>query len=174
MKLPVMLLWLNVIGVFMNVSFIQPRCISVFIVHSKGNDHNYLLIRRCGEYLTNTWQMVTGGIDEGETAWQAALREIFEETGLIPNKLYSADAVETFYLKSIDKMTCVPVFLATIDTLQSIKLSPTEHDAYEWLSFEKAHERLVWSEQKRILKHIHENFVLNPPHPLHLIDIPIK
>ena len=30
-------------------------------------------------------------------AWQAALREIKEETGLIPSEFYSADILEQFY-----------------------------------------------------------------------------
>jgi dATP pyrophosphohydrolase len=41
--------------------------------------------------------MVSGGIEEGETAVEAALREIQEETGICPGTLYSADAVKNFY-----------------------------------------------------------------------------
>lgn len=151
--------------------YIQPNCISTFIIYSKNGEHRYLLIRRCSSYLTGTWQMVTGGIQEPETAVQAALREIFEETGLVPSKFYSADAVEIFYLKTKDKIAFVPVFLAFVDELNSVTLCPLEHDGYEWLSFEEAKERLVWSEQKRIIQHVHENFVLKEPLEIHRIDI---
>lgn len=150
----------------MKQSFIDPQCVSVYIVHS----NNYLLIRRSGPYLKNTWQMVSGKIESGEKAYEAALREVFEETGLIPDKLYSADAVETFYMASIDKVTFVPVFVGFIDELRQVKLSPREHDAYEWLIFEDAKERLLFAEQKRIISQIHENFVLKTPDRFFLIE----
>ncbi|HBD83024.1 MAG TPA: NUDIX hydrolase, partial [Dehalococcoidia bacterium] len=44
-----------------------------------------------------TWQEISGLIEPRETAWEAALREIKEETGLTPYRFYSADFVERFY-----------------------------------------------------------------------------
>lgn len=151
-------------------SSITPIAVSVYILHNQ----KYLLIRRCGKYLPGTWQMVTGGIHEGEKAWEAGLRELHEETGLVPDQFYSADAVETFYLKTIDKIAFAPAFVAFINNPEEIVLSPTEHDAYEWLSYEQAKERLAWSEQKRVLSHIQEHFVLKSPSNLLLIDAGIK
>ena len=147
-------------------SFIDPYAVSAYVIHQEM----YLLIRRCGKYLNGTWQMVSGGVHAGEKAWEAALREIKEETGLVPEKLYSADAVETFYMPSIDKILFVPVFAAFVNGPGEIHLSPTEHDAWEWLTFDQAKKRLVWSEQKRVLTHIQENFVLNEPCHLNLIE----
>ncbi len=150
-------------------SFIDPHCISAFVVFKKDSEPRYLLIRRCGKYLPGTWQMVSGGILEKETAPQAAFREIQEETGLIPTKLYSADVVETFYMKSCDKITSVPVFVAFVETMH-VTLSPTEHDAYEWLAFQEAKNKLLFSEQKRVISHIHEMFVTNQPHEFFEIE----
>lgn len=147
-------------------SFIEPHAISAYVIHQ----NKYLLLHRCGKYLNGTWQMVSGGIHDGEKAWDAALREIYEETGIVPDRFYSADAVETFYMKSHDKVTFVPVFIAILDKEKEVKLSPAEHDAFEWLNFELAKERLVWSEQKRIITHVHENFILKEPLSFHLIE----
>lgn len=146
----------------MTPSFISPHCISAYLIHGQ----KYLLLRRCSAYLPGTWQMVSGGVHEGETAWQTALREIQEETGIIPDRFYSADAVETFYLTSKDKVTFVPVFVGFIDAAKPVRLSPTEHDRYEWLSYEEAHERLAFAEQRRVLTHIHNYFVLREPQSL--------
>lgn len=143
----------------------NPVCISAYIVRHTAEGPRYLLIRRCGQYLSGTWQMVTGGIEEGETAVEAALREIFEETGLTPETLYSADAVETFYFQKENKILCVPVFIAFVEE-EKVSLSPGEHDAYEWLPFEEAQKRLIWAEQKRVIAQVHENCVLNKPHDL--------
>ena len=121
-------------------SLIEPECVSVYVVH----EGKYLLLRRCGSYLFGTWQMVSGKVESGETAMEAALREVREETGLAVQKLYSADAVETFYMKASNRMTFVPVFVGFVES-RSVQLSPKEHDAYEWLLFEQARERLVFS-----------------------------
>lgn len=41
--------------------------------------------KRCGERSRFAWQMPQGGIDEGEDAHAAALRELQEETGVPPH-----------------------------------------------------------------------------------------
>ncbi len=145
----------------MDSFFIKPHCISAYVVDRE--QRKYLLLRRCDPYLFGTWQMVSGKIEEGETSVEAALREIQEETGICPCVLYSADAIETFYLSSKDAISFIPVFVALVGKVDSVRLSPKEHDAYEWLSLEEAMKQLVWAEQRRILAHIHEQFVLREP-----------
>lgn len=140
----------------------QAHCISVHVIYQQ----KFLLLRRTADYLRGTWQMVTGGIDEGEKAYEAALREVKEETGLVPRYLYTADAVETFYMKVLDKIAFVPTFVAFVDQTE-VRL--TEHDLYEWLSFEQARERLIFSEQKRVITHVYQNFVLKDPDPIFLL-----
>ncbi len=145
-----------------------PCYVSAYVIRLTAEGARYLLIRRCEKSLNGTWQMVTGGIEPGETASAAALREIREETGLIPSTLYAADAVETFYMHANDKIIFVPVFVSFVEDPE-VHLSPEEHDAYEWLTFEEARERLVWAEQKRVITHIQHAFILNKPNPLLLI-----
>lgn len=154
-------------------SFITPHCISAFVISHTPEGPRYLLIRRCGKYLPGTWQMISGGIEEGETASQAAWREIQEETGLTPEALYSADAVETFYMLSEDRIAFVPVFVAFVTNMK-VTLSPTEHDAYEWVSFEEAKDKLIWAEQRRVMSQIHETCVLKTPHELLRVIAPAK
>lgn len=154
------------------ITSIVPPCISAFVICYTAEGPRYLSIRRCcGGHLNGTWQMVTGVSMEGETAIQTALREIREETGLAPSKLYNADAVETFYLHAENKIIFVPVFVAFVEEI-NVKLCPEEHDAYEWLTFEEARERLVWAEQQRIIAHVQERFILKSPPDRLLIDMP--
>lgn len=47
--------------------------------------------------MKGAWCQVTGGIETGEKAWQAALRDVREETGIILGSLWSGDIVEQFY-----------------------------------------------------------------------------
>jgi len=142
-----------------------PKAISVYVICGS----RYLLLRRCEEFLFGTWQMVTGGVESGETAWQAAIREIGEECGFAPDRLYSADCVEIFYDKESNEVVHCPVFAAFVDTRKQVLLSPKEHDAFEWLPMTQAKDRLFFADQKRTLAHVHENFVLKSPAPFHLI-----
>ena len=127
------------------------------------------MLRRSAKYLNGTWQMVFGEIRSGEKTYEAALRQVQEQTGLIPDRLYNADAVKTLYMPQMDKVFLVPVFIAFIDQQNTqIRLS-TEHDSYDWVAYDVCLDRLVFAEQKRVLAHIHTHFVLNDPNPLHLI-----
>ena len=120
--------------------------------------------------MFGTWQMVSGKVEPEEKAYQTALREIYEETGLVPYALHVGDAVETFYTQTYDKIMFLPVFVAFVKEMD-VQLSHKEHDAYEWLPFQEAKNRLVWAEQKRAITHVHEHFVLQKPNPLLEIDL---
>lgn len=151
------------------MELIKPYSVSVYVICKAQEGPRYLLIRRCSPHLYGTWQMVTGRIEQGETAWQAAVREVREETGLLPFKMYCADAVETFYIRTVDQISLVPVFVAFVNQ-ERIQLSPQEHDAYAWLSLEEARKRLVWAEQRRVICEVHERFVMQTPDEIHEIQ----
>lgn len=142
---------------------IKSFSIAAYICKIENGIAHYLLIRRCGKYLNGNWQMVSGKIEKGETAWQAALREIKEETNLVPEKLYSADWVERFYEANHDCILLVPVFVAFVKKPFEIKLLPTEHDAYEWVTKAEMLERLEFRSQKDALNHIDTYFIKNKP-----------
>jgi len=58
----------------------------------------FLLLRRAADVVyAGAWRMVGGKIDAGEAAWQAALRELREETGCAPARLWALPSVNTFY-----------------------------------------------------------------------------
>ncbi|MBR9650020.1 RNA pyrophosphohydrolase [Thalassovita aquimarina] len=54
------------------------RCVGVMLVNSDGQ----VFVGQRIDTPGPAWQMPQGGIDEGETPRQAALRELWEETGL--------------------------------------------------------------------------------------------
>src|SRR5690349_21301532 len=85
-----------------------------------------LLLRRAKHQLLGEWCHIAGGIEEGETAWQTALREIGEETGLVVARLFSADCNEQFYEAARNVFTLVPVFVAYVDASRAVHLN-AEH-----------------------------------------------
>jgi dATP pyrophosphohydrolase len=99
-----------------------------------------------------SWEVVHGSIEPGETPVRAALRELREETGLSPVRVYNLSRVESFYRHASDEIGFIPVFAAFVPEA-AIRLS-REHDAAEWLSLAAAQGRLAWPRERRGLEDI--------------------
>ena len=100
------------------------------------------------------WQGVAGKIEKGEKAWEAVTRELNEETGLEPVRLFVADHVSRFYETHGDRVNLGPVFGVEVDNM-NVVLSK-EHCEFQWLDFMSARKRLVWNGQKEGIKSVFE------------------
>lgn len=108
----------------------------------------FLLLKRSEkEIYPGLWQMVTGKVEENETAYQAALREIFEETGLRPQRLWVVPNVNTFYSHENNTISLLPVFAARVSGHEEIKICD-EHTESCWYIPEKAKSLLAWEGQR--------------------------
>ena len=141
---------------------IRSFSISAYIVRRKDGEGGYLLLRRRSKYLEGSWQQISGLIQAGETSWQAALREIREETGLVPSQFYSANQTEVFYEVRQNCINVVPVFVGFVDDDVDIVLS-AEHSDYRWVDARDAHEFLTFNQQVATIEHLEEAFVRNTP-----------
>lgn len=144
---------------------IKSFAVSLFILRPRDDTFDLLLLRRTGSTLTGEWCQVAGGIEHGETAWQAALREAEEETGLTLTALYSADICEQFYEADRDAITLTPVFVAFAPAGCTVRLND-EHDDFRWLSLNEAAALLPFAGQRTTLAHIKREFVDRQPNPL--------
>jgi dATP pyrophosphohydrolase len=99
-----------------------------------------------------SWEVVHGSIEGSETPLEAALRELREETGYSPVRLYNLSRAESFYRHKVDEIGFIPVFAAFVDQTPA-RLS-AEHDASEWLSLAAAQGRLAWPRERRTLEDI--------------------
>src|SRR5688500_16541613 len=109
--------------------------IDCYVVRQRANDCSWEILqlhRPPGAFMGGTWQTIHGKIREGETAWQAALRELREETGLVPLEFYQLDAMNIFYMASSDTIWHCPGFCAIVDASATITLNH-EHDASRWI-----------------------------------------
>jgi len=140
---------------------LKPLGVSVFVV--RQDTHEYLLIRRCSKHLYGNWQMVSGTSEQNEKAIDTAIREMHEETGLTPKSLYTGDFVEMFYESRRDMILFIPVFIAFVTGLDTVTLSPSEHDAYQWVGYTQAREILEFENQKICLDKIERDFVKKAP-----------
>jgi len=129
--------------------------IELHIVRYFGSEVRTLALQRSeNEIYPHVWQPVTGKIRQGETAVQAALRELREETGLEPEKLFAAPNVNSYYSPEKDEIVLIPVFLAVCQG-GDVKISD-EHQAYEWISFMDALKRYAWPGQHQSVTIIEE------------------
>jgi len=99
---------------------------------------------------SGAWETVHGHIEPGEAPVAAALRELAEETGLTPIRLYNLSRVESFYLHRLDQVALIPCFAAVVDPTAATRLS-AEHDDARWLPIDRAATEVAWPRERRAL-----------------------
>ncbi len=135
---------------------VKCKIVEVCVFTAKTGAPGYLLLKRAEneDIYPGIWQLITGGIHDNEKAYEAAVRELREETGLVPERLYTVPHVSIFYDAGYDAVNLSPVFAAEIDRRAGPALSD-EHAVWRWCSYEEAHELLVWPAQKEGLTIVH-------------------
>ena len=134
---------------------IMVRVIDAYVYRYVKTKLKFLTLKRSKTKIyEHLWQGVAGKIEDGETASEAAIRELKEETGFTPHKMFVADHVSSFYESHLDRINLVPVFGIEVRS-ENVVLSE-EHCEYKWLEYEKAYSRLTWNGQKKGLKVIYE------------------
>ena len=131
---------------------VRVSLVDVYVLRRGGQGLRCLVLRRAaGGRCPGSWETVHGHIEEGERPWEAAARELEEETGLEAARLYNLSRVEAFYQHREDEVALVPVFVAFVAPDTAVRLGP-EHDAHEWLAPEDAGARFAWPRERRALE----------------------
>ena len=111
------------------------------------------LNRSKDDFLGNTWQTIYGTSNPGESPANAAIRELREETALVPAELYQLNDVDVFYIATHDTMWHCICFCAIVNSTAKIQLNP-EHDAHRWLPAETARDQFMWPGNRRAVDEI--------------------
>ena len=131
---------------------VRVSLIDVYVLRRAAGRLECLALRRAaGGRCPGSWETVHGRIEDGERPWQAAKRELEEETGLAPERLYNLSRVETFYQHRLDEVALVPVFVAFVAADAVVRIGP-EHDRSEWLAADQAGARFAWPRERRALE----------------------
>ncbi len=128
---------------------IKGVSVIAFVFRQQGNAVQFLMLKRTKE-RGGFWQSVSGAIKDRETAAQAAMREVEEETGLRLRRYVVADAVNVFYKEAEDTIYVEPVFGIEVGE-GKVVLSP-EHILFRWCSPEEAMALLPFEGNRAALK----------------------
>lgn len=136
--------------------------VSIVVLRGTGAATRFLLLQRASEYLRGVWSYVAGHIEPGESAAQAARRELAEETGLAAHALYATSFCEQFYDAVNDCIMIVPAFVARVDDDCTVRLN-REHSALRWLALDAALRELPFGSQRELFAHVQREFIARPP-----------
>ena len=117
------------------------------------------------------WQSVTGSLELGETPQQAAIREVFEETGLDATQydLQDWQATNTYEIYPHWRYRYAPGITTNIEHLFALELpkkiaitiEPDEHVQYEWVDWREAAKRVFSWTNVDALKRLGERHQLS-------------
>lgn len=125
-----------------------------YVLRGSGPQLEVLALRRGTKgRCPGSWETVHGTIEAGETPVDASLREMREETGLTPQRLYNLSRTEAFYQHRSDELALIPVFAAFVAADAEPTISD-EHDRAEWLRPSAAAERFAWPRERRAVDDI--------------------
>ena len=116
----------------------------------------WLLIKPKGK---ERWQLPKGLIDKGESAEEAALREVKEEGGVEAKIIKKIDTIKIFFHYNFpgapEDLVFKTITFFLMEYLQDTKEGPdyeVEIDKVVWLPFSEAYKRLTFPSEKKILK----------------------
>jgi len=101
-----------------------------------------------------TWQPVLGHIEPGETAIQAVLREMGEETGLRRDDrlaLWQLEQVHPFFIAATNSIYLCPRFVVEVGATWEPALNG-EHDAHRWVEMSDADRYFIWPGQRAAIR----------------------
>jgi dATP pyrophosphohydrolase len=136
-----------------------------------NNDFKYLILKRNSnsKIYGDMWQVITGKIEIGETAYNAAKRELLEETGHDCINLYHIPFVGSFYDWRNDNIETIPCFAAEINS-NEIQLS-AEHSEYKFINHLEIKKYIELPSHLIASDHLLQHIINNPNKKNFLINI---
>lgn len=139
--------------------------VQLYRKNNKG-EYEYAIFQRADNPLW--WQGVSGGLEEGESPEEAALRESFEEAGTLKDStIYPLETVSylpknlfsSLDLWSEDIIVLPMYFFALPVDIDFIISLSNEHTAVRWLEYYEAEALTYFHDQKTALWELNERLL---------------
>ncbi|WP_445665056.1 NUDIX domain-containing protein [Fodinibius sp. AD559] len=129
----------------------MKRLVDVYPYRKEQDGVEFLIFKRAADVsYAHQWRMIGGKVNRDETHFEAALRELEEETGLSPDLFWTIPSVNQFYDHDSDSILQIPAFGAQINQELAITLNH-EHVSWKWISPNEFNTYIQWPEQKRLM-----------------------
>jgi ADP-ribose pyrophosphatase YjhB (NUDIX family) len=126
-----------------------------FVLDRTGPTLQAALIARRDRRGRLVWSLPKGHVEEGETAQEAAVREVFEETGIRGRILASLGTID-FWFMSEDRRIHKTVHHYLLEA-EDVELSDADPEvaAVAWVALEDVADRLGHADERRLLDLVH-------------------
>jgi 8-oxo-dGTP pyrophosphatase MutT (NUDIX family) len=104
------------------------------------------------------WDYAKGHLEEGESPWQAAVRELREETGIRQVDRvtkFQQDMHYNFFSPKKGRISKTVTYFLGRTRTEAVTISH-EHKSHAWLAFEDAMERLTYKNARDLLAAAHQ------------------
>ncbi|MEA3150941.1 MAG: dihydroneopterin triphosphate diphosphatase [Gammaproteobacteria bacterium] len=137
--------------------FRRPESVLI-VIFTAGGD--FLLLERCRP--PGFWQSVTGSLEWGEMAGDAARREVIEETGITEGLLRNLQWTQVYEILPAFGKKYAPGITRNLEHAFALKLlkrvpvtlSAREHVQYRWASADEAIETVSSSTNRTIIEQL--------------------
>ncbi|MBA2688696.1 MAG: Flp pilus assembly complex ATPase component TadA [Gemmatimonadaceae bacterium] len=142
----------EILNGFDRMTKILPGVVDVYVIRLTDGEPRVLVLQRAhNTRCPGAWETVHGNLNPAERPEDGAVRELREETGLSPDRLYNV-TVQPFYLHTIGTVQLAIVFAAFVSEFNVIL--GEEHQQFEWLSVPDAMQRFAWPREREALSQI--------------------
>lgn len=135
----------------------MKKKIQAYIFKKTMRGYEFLLLKRDKDH-GSIWQPITGKVEPHEEIFDAAKREIKEETGL-SGFIKIIDLEYSFKFKDKKGEFEEYAFGFEVSPETEEIITSSEHQNYSWVNSETASELLYWDSNKQVLKLLHDKLV---------------
>ena len=124
------------------------------VIFKVNMNRKYLLLH----YEGGHWDFVKGHVERNETEKQTVLRETQEEVGFTDVTFTEGyrQPISYYYRRAGKTVYKEVVFYLLESKTDAVRLS-REHVGFDWMSYDRAYERLTYKNAKETLRKAHEH-----------------
>lgn len=151
----------------------NTKTVQVHIIRFNKKEEKYeqLILKRNenAKPYPNVWQVVTGRIEKFETPIETAIREVFEETGIVPIKLWNLPYLASFYNYRENEVNFSPVFVFEVYDDAKVNISQ-EHSDFKWIALNDISKHVMFPSHVIASDYIEKYILHNENNHFYLID----
>ena len=152
-----------------NIGIVSPG-VNVAVIKEDYDGWKFLILKRAEESYGGYWGFMTGSKRGEETVAQVVVRELKEETGLAPKRMFATEYLVQFYEPEVDKIWILPLIVAVVAPESEVVLSE-ENSEFRWLPAPKAKHLVSWKNLVVALDDISEELSIYPAR--NWVEIPV-